>query len=163
VTTWACANCGAPLASRTAECEVCSGGLDTFRPPLKRPGWVWFLIVLYGYSGVSGLFAPLIIQSFPTTSPYHQGAMEIAFGLIDSMLLIAIAVALFRLRSTAIRLFIAELGLSVFSTIYNVSTDAPYRGQFFTPARLIFTIVGFAITFVIIRYLIRLEQRGVLT
>jgi hypothetical protein len=129
----------------------------------KRPGWLWLLIVLYAYVGVAGLFSPLFTRSFPATSPYHQGVVEIAVGLTDSVLLIAAAVALFRLRRTALALLVSELGLSILSTTYSVATDAPYRVQFLTPGRIAVTIVGLVISFLMIRYVWRLEQRGVLT
>ena len=117
--------------------------MDSKRPDeetRKRPVLVWIIAFIYGFLAFGGALNTLLLHSgiLPVPEPQRSqlaelGALQWVPGLIGSGLMLAFAIALFRLRRSAVRLCEALIALSLLTTgfqLFRVGLPAGPFGAF---------------------------------
>ena len=134
-----------------------------------RPVLVWFISLGYGFTVISSLvYTPLLLTgAIPVPEPYRSdlaalGSIQWIFSLAGAFLMLAFALALFRLRSTAVHWCEALLALSLATTAYQLArTGIPTGALGLVAAASTTFSLGLLLT--IYFYSRRLDSRGVLT
>ena len=98
--------------------------LESARTKRKRPGWVWAICLLYGFSAISSMILTPLMMSGAIPVPPEQtealsrfGPARWAFSIFAALLLMAFVVQLFRLRASAFLLCATVFAISIGSTV----------------------------------------------
>jgi hypothetical protein len=141
------------------------GGRRTPRPrgqQRDRPGWVWVLSIWSAYGALGAIILLPVNSHFPTASPQHQSVIDVVLSLVIAILSAAAAVSLFRLKRTALQLWIASAVAGVVAVAAHAGTNEAYRHQLTSIPRALIVGASSLVSFLVIAYLVRLRNRGVL-
>jgi len=136
---------------------------------IKRPKLVWVIFIIYLISlpGMYFHFA-MVNGSFPAdgaTKEYYSN-----IGIIDNILVVfgtlygfIAALQLFRLKKSALQLYIGLIVLSLITAVYNF-TNANYMAFMQEQGTNIYysMVPGYLIMFCIVGYIYRLSKKGIL-
>jgi len=146
--------------SNTITSEVLDG-------PRTRPGWVWAISILYGFSAI---YTPLwfyliysgLVPLVPAQKAYFDklGIVDWAVTAIGALIMVAAVVALFLLKRVSIKLWGAAIVFALLNNLYNAIAKNLFA--IFNMMSLIGTIVGFILIVAIFFYTKRLDARSYL-
>jgi hypothetical protein len=141
---------------------------DPAQGPPGRPVMVWVICVFLGFGIVFGATSTIaLLAGRPiggqeaALATAHLKPMDPIFSLLMSGLSGLAVVALFRLKGSALPLFLAALGLGAASLLLNGLLRPEYRAVL-DRAGLASLIIGWGINLAILAYVWRLRTRGVL-
>lgn len=141
--------------------------LDKNKIEGKRPGWVWVISLFYIFSFVVTFLIFSLIFSGVIPLPENQkhyfenlGIMGQMIMLVSSILSLAAAITLFRLKKLTVKLWLAKLLLDIVSIVYNIVTTNWLQTT--GSSGIVGMFVGLAIVISIYLYTKRLDARGFL-
>ena len=140
----------------------------------KRPALVWVIFLYAVFGSIMGFISTLLMITghFPVLSETqrqmmaHTGPWQYALSIATLVVFLSAAVALFRLRKSAVTLFALYTVLTAAASVYRLS-DPHYRALFKAkgPA-LVGGVIGGTVSVGIIiamlAYSVRLKRRGIL-
>jgi len=138
---------------------------DPAAPP-ARPVLVWIISLWYGFGAISSPFITFLMMGgalpLPAAERAHlmaRGPLQWALVAVSATLTLWFAIELFRLRSRAVRLAAALLGLHAVTTLLNFAI-----GSFSAAATSTLAATAFAMGIAVAIYLYtrHLRTRGVL-
>jgi len=133
--------------------------VDSPLPPITgRPAWVWVICIYNAIGVVAGVGSAVLSMFDPgaMTSDVIEGSLAI----VESLLLGAFTVQLFRMRRNALTLGVASLVFS-FAMFARRVTDPEYM-RILTAPLWVSIALSFAISIVIVLYVRWLWRRGAL-